>query len=97
MEFAKFLNCQGELHLFDYDDRIQEWHLSSGQRGFPQYPNIRFLLQAAGLLSCTWRFQKLEARLNDTKGPYLPARLSFLPDKCANNPPVLHEIPNSPA
>jgi predicted O-methyltransferase YrrM len=57
MEFARFLNGQGELHLFDYEDRVRRVTTALEQAGFR---NVRGFGSSYKVLdSYNWSFAKL--------------------------------------
>jgi len=63
-EFAKFLNGRGELHLFDYDDRVSEVAAALRHGGFH---NVRAFGSSYKLLdSYNWSLAKL---LEENTGP----------------------------
>ena len=57
MEFAKFLNGEGELHLFDYEDRVRSVAIALEHAGFR---NVRVFGSSYKLLdSYNWSLAKL--------------------------------------
>jgi predicted O-methyltransferase YrrM len=57
IEFAKFLNGEGELHLFDYEDRARDVASALGRAGFR---NVRVFGSSYKLLdSYNWSLAKL--------------------------------------
>ena len=64
MEFAKFLNGEGELHLFDYEDRVRSVATKLEYAGFR---NVRAFGSSYKLLdSYNWSLAKL---LDKNAGP----------------------------
>lgn len=64
MEFAKFLNGEGELHLFDYEDRVRSVAIALEHAGFR---NVRVFGSSYKLLdSYNWSLAKL---LEKNAGP----------------------------
>ena len=64
MEFAKFLNGEGELHLFDYEDRVKSVAIALEHAGFR---NVRVFGSSYKLLdSYNWSLAKL---LEQNAGP----------------------------
>ena len=64
MEFAKFLNGEGQLHLFDYEDRVRSVTTKLEQAGFR---NVRGFGSSYKVLdSYNWGLAKL---LDENAGP----------------------------
>ncbi len=63
IEFAKFLNGNGELHLFDYEDRVRDVAAKINEAGFQ---NVHTFGSSYKLLdSYNWTIAKLLERGND--------------------------------